>query len=104
MGFQPRPFQLDLGGIVKVLVFEMARADATIRTNGFSARIQTNKIFFLIPYTTDVSIAAFTKSGGEFTFVGSGRVGIEMRRGSFGRKCTPRILFVPAFLCAVAPL
>ncbi|MBX3011338.1 MAG: DUF4397 domain-containing protein [Caldilineaceae bacterium] len=89
MSLKPSPFQLDLGGTIKVLIFEMARADATIVTQGFKARIKTNQLFGFIPYTTDVSIAAFTRSGGQFTFAGSGRVAIEMKKGAFGEECTP---------------
>ena len=62
----------------------MARADATIVAQGFKARIKTNSFLGFIPYTTDVSITAFTRNGGQFTFAGSGRVAIEMKRGSFG--------------------
>jgi len=91
MSLRPRPFQLDLGGTIEVLVFEMANADATIVTQGFKARIQSNSFFGFIPYTTDVSITAFTRSGGQFTFAGSGRVAIEMKKGSFGEKCTPAL-------------
>lgn len=91
MSLRPSPFQLDLGGTIKVLVFEMARADATIVAQGFKARIQTNSFFGFIPYTTDVSITAFTRSGGQFTFAGSGRVAIEMKKGSFGESCTPAL-------------
>ncbi len=91
MSLRPSPFQLDLGGTIKVLVFEMARADATIVTQGFKARIKTNSFFGFIPYTTDVSITAFTRSGGQFTFAGSGRVAIEMKKGSFGESCTPAV-------------
>ena len=91
MSLRPSPFQLDLGGTIKVLIFEMARADATIVAQGFKARIKTNSFFGFIPYTTDVSITAFTRSGGQFTFAGSGRVAIEMKQGSFGESCTPAL-------------
>ena len=91
MSMRPSPFQLDLGGTIKVLIFEMARADATIVTQGFKARIKTNSFFGFIPYTTDVSITAFTRSGGQFTFAGSGRVAIEMKKGAFGKSCTPAV-------------
>ncbi len=91
MSLRLSPFQIDLGGTLKVLVFEMARADATIVTQGFKARIKTNSFFGFIPYTTDVSITAFTRSGGQFTFAGSGRVAIEMKKGAFGKSCTPAV-------------
>ncbi|CAN5774478.1 hypothetical protein BH10CHL1_BH10CHL1_31910 [soil metagenome] len=103
MTLRPSPFQLDLGGTIKVLVFKMAQADATIVTQGFKARIQTSQFFGFIPYTTDVSITAFTRSGGQFTFAGSGRVAIEMKQGSFGEKCTDPFLFIPAFCIPLPP-
>ncbi len=103
MSLQPSPFRIDLGGTIKVLVFEMANADATIVTQGFKARIQTRQFFGFIPYTTDVSITAFTRSGGKFTFAGSGRVAIEMKKGSFGEKCTDPFLFIPAFCIPLPP-
>lgn len=96
MSLRPSPFQIDLGGTIKVLVFEMARAEATIVTQGFKARIKTNSFFGFIPYTTDVSIAAFTRSGGQFTFAGSGRVAIEMKKGAFGKSCTPALVILGA--------
>ena len=92
MSLRPRPFQLDLGGTIQVLVFEMANADAKIVAQGFKARIQTRSFVGFIPYTTDVSITAFTRSGGQFTFAGSGRVAIEMKQGSFGEKCSPPLI------------
>jgi hypothetical protein len=92
MSLRPRPFQLDLGGTIQVLVFEMANADAKIVAQGFKARIQTRSFVGFIPYTTDVSITAFTRSGGQFTFAGSGRVAIEMKKGSFGEKCSPPLI------------
>ncbi|MBI1299446.1 DUF4397 domain-containing protein [bacterium] len=106
MSLQPRPFRIDLGGTIQVLVFEMARADATIVAQGFKARIQTNSFFGFIPYTTDVSITAFTRSGGQFTFAGSGRVAIEMKKGSFGEKCTPaaKLFGVTVFPAICLPL
>ncbi len=103
MSLQPSPFRIDLGGTIKVLVFEMANADATIVTQGFKARIQTRQFFGFIPYTTDVSITAFTRSGGKFTFAGSGRVAIEMKQGSFGEQCTDPFLFIPAFCIPLPP-
>lgn len=103
MSLRPNPFQLDLGGTLTVLVFKMAQADATIVTQGFKARIQTNQFFGFIPYTTDVSITAFTRSGGQFTFAGSGRVAIEMKKGAFGEKCTEPFLFIPAFCISLPP-
>jgi hypothetical protein len=92
MSLRPRPFQLDLGGTIQVLVFEMANAEAKIVAQGFKARIQTRSFVGFIPYTTDVSITAFTRSGGQFTFAGSGRVAIEMKKGSFGEKCSPPLI------------
>lgn len=103
MSLQPSPFRIDLGGTIKILVFEMAKADATIVTQGFKARIKTSQFFGFIPYTTDVSITAFTRSGGQFTFAGSGRVAIEMKKGSFGQKCTDPFLFIPAFCIDLPP-
>lgn len=109
MSLRPSPFKLDLGGTIQVLVFEMARADATIVAQGFKARIKTNSFFGFIPYTTDVSITAFTRNGGQFTFAGSGRVAIEMKKGSFGEKCTSAVkgLFgetlIPAFCLQLPP-
>lgn len=92
MSLRLRPFRLDLGGTIKVLIFKMARADATIVKNGFRARIRSTRFAGPIPYTTNVRIAAFTKRGGKFTFVGSGRVAIEMKKGALGKKCV-RLIF-----------
>lgn len=56
MSLQPSPFRIDLGGTIQVLVFEMARADATIVTQGFKARIKTNSVFGFIP-TPQMSVS-----------------------------------------------
>ena len=87
MSLQPRPFELDLGGTLNVLVLEMAKADASVRTNGFRARVKTVQIFGIVPVTSNISVAAFTRRG-QFIFTGSGRVAIEVTKGMFGESCT----------------
>ncbi|MBN1138299.1 MAG: tandem-95 repeat protein [Anaerolineae bacterium] len=67
-------FQLDLWGSLKVLVFTMANASATITTHSFSARLEITTFIF----QATVSINAWT-SQGRFHFTGSGsiRVGVD---------------------------
>ena len=40
MGFQPRPFQLDLGVALSLLSIEIARAEATVTTSSFRASVR----------------------------------------------------------------
>lgn len=77
MGFQPRPFQLDLGVALSLLSIEIARADATITTTSFRTTVRFEALF----YNGSASINAFTRNG-RATFTGSGRVAIEVKKGS----------------------
>jgi hypothetical protein len=103
MGFQPRPFELDLGVALSVLSVDIARANASITTRSFRTSVRFQAIFF----NGSVSINAFTRNG-RSTFTGSGRLAIEIKKGSIvGRKCT-RFIFricsppIPPF--SVGPL
>ncbi|MDQ3249501.1 MAG: DUF4397 domain-containing protein, partial [Chloroflexota bacterium] len=88
MGFQPRPFQLDLGVALSLLSIEIARADATITASSFRTSIRFEALF----YNGSATITAFTRNG-RATFTGSGRVALEIRKGSIvGPKCI-RIIF-----------
>ena len=77
MGFQPRPFQLDLGVALSLLSIEIARADATVTTSSFRASVRIEALF----YNGTATINAFTRNG-KATFTGSGRLAIEVKEGS----------------------
>lgn len=103
MGFQPRPFELDLGVALSVLSVDVARANAAITTRSFRTSVRFQALF----YNGSVSITAFTRNG-RSTFTGSGRLAIEIKKGSIVEsKCT-RFIFricspaIPPF--SVGPL
>lgn len=75
MGLQPRPFKLDLGAAIHMLSIEVARANATITTKAFSAKLS----FRTIGYFGSVSIAAFAKDGRP-TFTGSGIISLGVEQ------------------------
>lgn len=77
MGFQPRPFQLDLGVALSLLSIEIARADATVTTSSFRASVRIEALF----YNGSATINAFTRNG-KATFTGSGRLALEVKKGS----------------------
>ncbi len=77
MGFQPRPFELDLGVALSVLSVEVANANATITTRSFRTSIRFQGLFF----NGSATINAFTRNG-RATFTGSARVSLEIKKGS----------------------
>ena len=77
-------FRLDLGVALNVLSFEIARADATVTKSSFSTTININAV---ILHGT-ASINAWSTDG-KFHFTGSGRMAIEVRKGSISETCTP---------------
>jgi len=94
MGFQPRPFELDLGVALSLLSIEIARADATITTTSFRTTVRFEALF----YNGSATINAFTRNG-RATFTGSGRVAIEVKKGSIveAGEC-----FLGIFICPPA--
>ena len=76
-------FRMDLGVALNVLSFEIARADATITKSSFSTTININAV---ILHGT-ASINAWSTDG-KFHFTGSGRMAIEVRKGSISETCT----------------
>lgn len=94
MGFQPRPFQLDLGIALSMLSIEIARADASITTTSFRTTVRFEAFF----YNGTATINAFTRNG-RATFTGSGRVAIEVKKGSIveAGEC-----FLGIFICPPA--
>lgn len=84
MGFQPRPFELDLGVALSVLSIEVANADAKLTTSSFQTSIRFRAVF----YNGSASINAFT-SKGHATFTGSARVSLEIQKGWIveGKRC-----------------
>jgi len=95
MGFQPRPFELDLGVALSVLSIEVANADATITTRSFRTSIRFQGLFF----NGRASINAFTRNG-RATFTGSARVALEIKKGSIVKsgKCFLGIRLCPPAL------
>ncbi|MFZ4656620.1 MAG: DUF4397 domain-containing protein [Caldilineaceae bacterium] len=77
MGFQPRPFQLDLGVALSLLSVEIARAEATVTTRSFRTSVRIEALF----YNGTATINAFTRNG-KATFTGSGRLALEVKEGS----------------------
>ncbi|MCX6043717.1 MAG: Ig-like domain-containing protein, partial [Chloroflexi bacterium] len=99
MGFQPRPFQLDLGVAVKLLSIEVARADATITTTSFRTTLRFQALF----YNGTATITAFTRNG-KATFTGSGRVAIEVKKGSLvAEECNETLIGTICFPPAIPP-
>ncbi len=76
-------FQIDLGVALNVLSFQIARSKATITQNSFSTTIN---ITAAILYGT-ASINAWSTDG-KFHFTGSGRMSIEIRKGSISETCS----------------
>ncbi len=94
MGFQPRPLELDLGGVLTVLSFEVAQADATITTSSFRTSVRVKGFL----YNARAEFAVFSRNGST-SFSGSGRVAVEIRKGAFveSGEC-----FLGIFLCPPA--
>ena len=94
MGFQPRPFQLDLGVALSLLSVEIARAEATVTTRSFRASVRIEALF----YNGTATINAFTRNG-KATFTGSGRLALEIKEGSIveAGEC-----FLGVFVCPPA--
>lgn len=94
MGFQPRPLQLDLGGVLTMLSFEIASADATITTGSFRTAVRVQGFL----YNASAEFAVFTRNGST-SFAGSGRVAVEIRKGAFVQagEC-----FLGIFICPPA--
>lgn len=77
MGFQPRPFRLDLGVALSLLSIEIARAEATVTTKSLRATVRIEALF----YNGTARINVFSLYG-KATFTGSGRIAIEVKEGS----------------------
>ena len=83
MNLQINPsFKLDLGVALNVLSFKIATAQATITKNSFATTIRITGLFI----QGTASINAWS-SDGKFHFTGSGRMSLEVRKGSISSTC-----------------
>lgn len=86
MGFQPRPFELDLGVALEVLSFNIARANASIRRTSFRGVVEINSLF--IGGRAEVNLfEKRTRRSTRLVFTGSGRVSVRIVKGSLGSFC-----------------
>lgn len=98
MGFQPQPFELDLGVALSVLSIEIARSEATITSNSFQASIRFEALFF----NGSAEINAFTLNG-RSTFTGSARVSLEIKKGAIVKSGQCRIFGIGTGIFACPP-
>lgn len=76
------PFELNLTVTLKVLIFEMAKASATIKENSFTASLHID----ILLATGDVTVNAWSKDG-SFHFTGTGKVTIGIPERKWGEIC-----------------
>ena len=76
------PFELDLTVTLKVLIFEMAEASATIKENSFNATLHID----ILVATGDVTVNAWSQQD-DFHFTGTGVVTVGVPKYKWGQVC-----------------
>ena len=83
------PFHLTVLGTVKIFVFTVASAQADLDSSGFSATLNVNIVYGIVPVGRgSVSVAAWS-SYGNFHMTGSANLTIGWRTGDLFSQCVP---------------